>query len=388
MRTAVPLAALLVLAALAGCSALSEEPRTAAPTLTPVPVDGGGTPVASDGPDAATPIPPTATRTPARTPYALPNGYNATGVENPQVASLVAQQAFENRSNYRLTVRSSLGDGGPRTEIRRLVDEDARLVERYVNGSLDLAVYETDDTVYGYRTDPESDRFRLRSRYVTVSGPVEDRQAFDVLSALRYNQGYASTVIFTGDWGAVGVLERGNDSLLDYRATRPTVERADGVTELEYESRLVVDREGLVRFAGVRSLVRTDDGDRVEQVYSAEVTDLGETDVDRPSWVGEAAHANVTTREGYAVVENVGERAIPLSTAEVDEADSGYGTSLNGTLAPGERLYVSADPETASYRFTREPPEPGSYEPMDGTVTVTLGDESVSVILGAQFENE
>jgi hypothetical protein len=74
--------------------------------------------------------------------------------------------------------------------------------------------------------------------------------------------------------------------------------------------------------------------------------------------------------------------------AEVDEADSGFGTALNSTLAPGERLYVSADPDIDSYRFTRGPPEAGSYEPMRGTVTVTLGDEAVSVILGARFENE
>ncbi len=118
MRSALPLATLLVPAALAGCSALTEEPPTPAPTLTPA-----------------------------------------------------------------------------------------------------LAAYESGDTIYGYRTDPNSDRFRLRSRYVIISGPVEDRQAFDVLSALRYSQGYASTVIFTGDWGAVGVIEHDGESLLDYRAT-------------------------------------------------------------------------------------------------------------------------------------------------------------------------
>jgi hypothetical protein len=45
---------------------------------------------------------------------------------------------------------------------------------------------------------------------------------------------------------------------------------------------------------------------------------------------------------------------------------------------------VSANSGVASYRFARSPPEDGSYDPMDGTVTVTLGDGSVAVVLGVR----
>jgi hypothetical protein len=178
MRAVLPLFALLGLALRAGCSfATSDAPGTLGPTLTPVEF-GTTTPTDSAVEYPGTPFPATATRPPARTPHALPSGYETTGIDV-LVASLVHGHEFENQSNYR-PVAESPAEGGDRdgwVETRHLFDGGTHLVERRVDGSLSLAVYERDGTVFAQRYDPASSRSWLRSCSVTVV----DRQAFDVL---------------------------------------------------------------------------------------------------------------------------------------------------------------------------------------------------------------
>lgn len=389
MRSVLPLLALCCCLALAGCSfafAGAGGPRTPAETLTPVPIDE---PTPTRGP--ATRYPRTETRTPAETPFALPNGYGESGVTDPRVAARVHRAAVENASNYRLVARRVVDEpDGPRREreITRAVAGAERRVAVLDNGSLSLAVYDTGDTVYAQRYDiePDSDRFGLRSRYVTVEGPTVDRQASDVLGVLRYQRGFAGVIIGNPDWGAVGVADWGGHPVLEYEATRPAEPLSADAGMTQYEARLLVEPSGLVRFAGVRGVLESEEG-ITELLYTTRYSELGTTTVDPPVWLSEVAHANATVRDGYVVVENTGDRDIPLARAEVDTTDGGYGTTLNGTLPPGDRLYVSAHPEVDSYRFSRSPPERGSYDPLNRTVTVTLGDESVSVVLGVEVES-
>jgi hypothetical protein len=385
MRGHLPVVALLVCAALAGCSFAdvgAAGPRTQAETLTPVPL------AESTPSERPTRQPLTATRTPAATPFALPDGYGRGGLTDARVAARSHRLALDNRSNYRLEAEAVVVEAdSPRrtTSTRRLVSRNATLVQVRKNGSLTLAVYETPEAIYANRYDLPRSRFRLQSRLVTIEGPTVNRQFSDVVSALRYRRGAASNIISNAEWGAVGVAETENETVLEYRSTRPARPLSGDAGLTQYEARLLVDESGLARFAGVRGVLATDDGVG-ERVYTTRISDLGSTTVDPPTWLLNVAAASATSRDGYFVVENTGEQAIPLSTVEVDSADSGYGTSLNSTLAPGDRLYVSANPDVASYRFARSPPEDGSYEPMDGTVTVTLGDESVAVVVGVHVE--
>ena len=389
MRSLLPLLALCCCLVLAGCSfafAGADGSRTPAETLTPVPIDE---PTPTPGP--ATRYPRTETRTPAETPFALPSGYGVSGVTDARVAARVHRAAVENASNYRLVARRVVDEpDGPRREreITRAVAGAERRVAVLDNGSLSLAVYDTGETVYAqrYELDPDPDRFELRSRYVTIEGPTVDRQASDVLDVLRYQRGFTGSIIGNPDWGAVGVADWGGHPVLEYEATRPAEPLSADAGMTQYEARLLVERSGLVRFAGVRGVLESEEG-TTELLYTTRYSELGTTSVERPVWLSEVAHADATARDGYVVVENTGDRDIPLARAEVDTTDGGYGTRLNGTLAPGERLYVSAHPEGGSYQFTRSPPEPGSYDPLNRMVTVTVGDESVSVVLGVEVES-
>lgn len=387
MRSALPLVALCCCLALAGCSyafAGADDGETPAETLTPVSLEES-TP--TDAPEPSTRQPRTATRTPvASTPFAFPNGYGPSGVTNVRVAAQVHRLALDNHSNYRLDAEAVVVDSnGTRrtTSTRRLVTRDATLVEVRENESLTMAVYETDEAIYAHRYAPRESRFGLQSRLVTIEGPTVDRQFSDVVSVLRYRRGAAASIVSSADWGAVGVAEVGDERVLEYRATRPAQPLSGDAGLTQYEARLLVDESGLARFAGVRGTLETDDGSG-QRLYTTRVSDLGSTTADPPGWLRNVAEANATVRDGYVVVRNTGDRAIPLERGEVDTTDGGYGTRLNGTLDPGDRLYVSAHPDLSSYRFTRSPPETGSYDPMNGTVTVTLGDDSVAVVLGVR----
>jgi hypothetical protein len=390
VRSALPLLALCCCLALAGCSHAvvdADGGRTPTETLTPVPLEES-TP--TDDREPPTRQPRTATRTPVpSTPFAFPDGYGPSGVTDTRVAAQVHRRALESHSSYRLDTEAVVVDPDDTrrtTSTRRLVSPNATLVQVRENGSLTLAVYETDDTIYAQRYGPLESRLGPRSRLVTIAGPMVDRQFSDVVSVLRHRRGAASSIVSNADWGAVGVAEVDDESVLEYRATRPA-EPPSGDTGLtQYGARLLVDESGLARFAGVRGVLETDDGS-ARRLYTTRISDVGSTTADPPTWLRNAAEANATARDGYVVVENTGERAIPLTRSEVDTTDGGYGTSVDGTLEPGDRLYVSAHPEVASYRFTRSPPEAGRYDPLNRTVTVTLGNESVAVALGVRVES-
>ncbi|MFC7227288.1 hypothetical protein N0B31_07730 [Salinirubellus salinus] len=323
MRSALPVAVLLLCAVLAGCSfADTGGPPTPAETLTPVPIDES-TPTAA--PDRPTRQPRTATRTPAARPFDLPNGYGVSGVTDVRVAAQGHRLSLDNRSNYRLDAEAVVIEAdGPRrtTSTRRLVSQDATLVQIRENGSLTLAVYETDEAIYALRLDPSDARFRLQSQYVTIAGPTVDRQFSDVVTALRYRRGAATSIVSNADWGAMGVVETENETVLEYRATRPARPLSGDAGMTQYEARLLVDESGLVRFAGVRGVAESEDG-WGQRRYTTRVSDIGTTTVEPPAWLGGVAEANATIEDGYVVVENTGDRAIPLSTVEVDRVDSG-----------------------------------------------------------------
>jgi hypothetical protein len=289
MRSHLPVVALVGCAALAGCSFADEGasgPRTPAETLTPVPL-AESTPSErpDETPERPTRQPRTATRTPATTPFALPNGYGRGGLTDVRVAARVHRLALDNRSNYRLEAEAVVAESdGPRrtTSTRRLVSRNATLVQIRENGSLTLAVYETSEAIYANRYDPPGSRFRLQSRFVTVVGPMVDRQFFDVVSALRYRRGAASSIISNAEWGAVGVAEVENDTLLEYRSTRPARPLSGDSGLTQYEVRLLVDESGLARFTGVRGVLATDDGVG-QRVYTTRISDLGSTTVEPPA---------------------------------------------------------------------------------------------------------
>ena len=289
---------LALLAATAGCSALSgvESPRsTSTPTASPTPVE---TPTDAATPDA-TPTPaetptPTARRTPAtgtptatQTPY--PPGYGAGGVTDPRQAmgahatTLVATDGFVMRINGTLLNDS---DAVVRTVSGLVMEVPTREVysETQVVGQGVVARYYNDSTVYERLRDPDGDeRYRSREADYELSQFVARGVVLPALSNVT--------------WGAAEEVTRKEGTRYRYRATdfeNPalllggTVQRADVDG---FEGMLLVDRDGAIRRLRYAATV-TVDGERHQLVLDVDISSVeGETRVNPPGWKDRAAES-------------------------------------------------------------------------------------------------
>lgn len=357
-------------------------PSTPAPTLTPVPVDEAtASPARAGGA--------TATRTPGEVPFPYPAGYGPGGVTNASAAATSHERALADLAGYVQVSRSATRVDGEthRGVVRQAVGGGVSTLERRADGTLELAIWATDDVRYVYNNDTGVDRYEIDSTYLTVTGPVHHEFTRGAEYVDRRAGVDPADLVRVGEFGAPRPVERDGETLLSYRATRPTEDLRETDDFADFEMRLAVDRTGLVRLAEGSVVRRVGEDTRYATRLRATLTPVenGSTP-ERPDWLSRTAQATLSEESGYLVLTNTGERAVGLSRVEVRVNDSGYSTPTNGTLAPGERLYVSRHPTGSAFAVEREPPAEDEYRPIanDSRVTVATGNESVGVVVGAQ----
>lgn len=296
MDQRLPLIALLVvIAALAGCSALLDgdgatptaQPEGATPTAAASPTtptdasSTAGTTETPTTPAATTPTATGGTATPAPT-----RTFTAATVQDAHVDALRAAGSFQRSSALVIRNESTTRyiNGSYALETDGPVLNSANITYVTDDGTADFPVttrYTAGDTTWERRFEDNGTVYRKGTEPYNESDPdpVDERVAYRI-GRIAFAVVDASTWTTTGN----GTIEDSNVTRYD---TRGDAFDAEGYPNARGNATLVIDETGVVRFVAYR-FVATPDGERTEYIYEAGYTGVGNTTVERPDWTENA----------------------------------------------------------------------------------------------------
>jgi hypothetical protein len=336
----------VTLLVLAGCSAGVGGPPTAADTAT----DGAPTT------DVATT--PTLSGTP------LPPGVRADGSVNETALARAHAEAL-NGTAYRWHARSAT-DGVTSTNVT---------VHAGPNGTL---VVDDGPVEYRWSTGAVGGTYRPSASespaYTFAETDVTERSAGSGTGLVSFG---LSVRITTGEYRAVGTVDRDGESLIELRATEPGGRY--GAALAAYEGTLLVGPDGVVRSASGR-VARADEGNRTTTFEHR--VDPSVDAPTPPAWYDRLPRGRLTlTDDGAAATLTLtGGEALPAGTTlELSARGERHRLALDESLAPGETVSLAVVQRGGERRavLARTPPTDGLA--LEGSL-VTLRVETDGVV--------
>lgn len=292
-------AALVVLASLAGCSALlggdGATPAATPDGATPNGDAAPATPATSTPADSSTATTPTrpaegtqrGTPTTTATPATADSRtFDAGAVQDAHVDGLRTAGSFQRSSALVIRNESTtryingsyaLETDGPvinTANITYVTDRGTRnypVTTRYTAGETTyVRRFEDNGTTYDKGTEPYNE---------TDPDPVDERVAYRI-GRIAFDVIDASAWTLTG----TGTIDGTNVTRYD---TGPDGFDAAGYPNARGNATLVVGEDGVVRYVAYR-FVATPDGERTEYIYEAGYTGIGATSVEQPAWTENA----------------------------------------------------------------------------------------------------
>ena len=260
-RSTLAISLVVVLVLLSGCSAV---------------LDGGN----GDGNGAGTEVPDSAEE------FDYADGFSPNGVTDGQQALESHQSALEARGSYTGTysydVRAS--DGNSTLDVENRVDFESQ--QGYQRFDVDSPAYSgwvesyyEDDTRYrrseigGERSNVSVEEQNFTTAELTSTGPIRpllsDVSSYEVSTEQR-------------DGTTVAVYERSGTEGID---SFYNVDESADISS--FSATFAVDSEGVIRSASY-DITYTTEGEEQTVTMEFELSDLGETSVERPDWADEA----------------------------------------------------------------------------------------------------
>jgi hypothetical protein len=271
---------LVFLVALAGCTGGGGDPTTT--PSTPTPIDG----------DA-------------------PPGVTATDIDTDTLVS-AHLDALDNRS-YTITVEQSSGGNSISVTSRAEAGRLPALIDVEGQGAIQ-EVYVTTNASYELRQG---------------GGEQTIRRTQENASTIPTGERYVRQVLADGNLSYTGTVERDGRTLHRLRAGLPDLNRQieDGRATW-FEAELLVDESGLVHSLSYRLTVERD-GTESDLRIEMDLTDIGATTVDEPSWIDDAStDPNATTRtlsnSGLETTLAVAGSSESVSAVTLENASTGF----------------------------------------------------------------
>lgn len=260
--------AVVVLCALAGCSALpvfdsGPSTPTASATSTPTATTGGGTPTATV---AA---------------VEFPDGYGPSGVVDADAAVANHNRALTGYESYRFRFDVGVGDGGGTR------DAFVYLLRADHDADTALEIRDDGDTARSHYYENDRIYVRVESGDNRTHNSTDFEYAPERLTGIQF----IATLFDHVEYGGADIRDTDNGTIYRYRSesvTNPEAILPADTTNEDIDSfdvELFVHEDGYVRFA--RYTVVTDDGTELAAI--ARVDAVNDTTVDRPSWYDRAA---------------------------------------------------------------------------------------------------
>lgn len=173
--------------------------------------------------------------------------------------------------------------------------------------------------------------------------------------------------------------------LLHVRTTTAPRRVIPNSTYHAFELSLWVDEAGVVHRAAWRSN-RTVRGRSWQQDTVVRLTAIGTADAIPPTWLDRTANVTASAENGLLVVEHRGGPAVPFAgyTPVVGDDDGHRTAPLDGSLSPGDTVFVYYSRDDGGFTATRERPTTEQYVPQSGRISFAAGNETVGVRVAAE----
>ena len=105
----------------------------------------------------------------------------------------------------------------------------------------------------------------------------------------------------------------------------------------------------------------------------------------QPTWLDRSANVTARMDAGLLVVEHRGGATVPFAgpTPVVGDGDGRRSVRLNGSLAPGDTVFVYRRAEDGRLTASRTRPNQNQYRQVSGGLSFLAGNETVGVTVGA-----
>lgn len=318
-----------------------------------------------------------------------PPGYGPDGVTNGTLAARTHESQLDDLDRYRLDLRGSFrsddGTGnlsytwtqGPTAARANYTTYNETTTET-------VGVWKRGETLRVSRGPGPYLRWP-KSRFLTMQADVRVFPVTDFLDD-RFTYALGALPRLNESTSDVTIVERDGERLFRVRSTTHPPTRGANVSYHEFEVTLWVDESGLVRRVERRA-ARTAFGERADQRTVARLTTTDVPAPSEPAWLDRTANVTAHADDGLLVVEHHGGPAVESAgyTPVAGDTDSSQTVPLNGSLAPGDTVYVYESHDGARLTASRTRPNETEYRPESGLLYFAAGNETVGVTVGANL---
>jgi hypothetical protein len=319
--------------------------------------------------------------------FEYPPGYGPAGVTNGSRAAQTHTARLDGRQRYRLHVDSQYTRGGERGNLSYTWTQGptaarANYTRYNVSSAETVGVWKQGDTLRVSRGSGPYPRLP-KSKFVTVDGDV---RLFPVTGFLDERFAYARGTLYrlNASTSDATVVTRGGERLLRVRTTTPPPTPNRNVSYHSFELTLWVDQSGLVQRVERRA-TRTRRGQRSRDRTTARLVTENVPRPRQPTWLDRSANVTARMDAGLLVVEHRGGATVPFAgpTPVVGDGDGRRSVRLNGSLAPGDTVFVYRRAEDGRLTASRTRPNQNQYRQVSGGLSFLAGNETVGVTVGA-----
>jgi hypothetical protein len=319
--------------------------------------------------------------------FEYPPGYGPTGVTNGSRAATVHTSRLDRLQGYRLHVDSQYTRGGERgnlsyTWMQGPTAARANYTTFNASSTETIGVWKQGGTLRVSRGSGPYPRLP-KSKFVTVDGSV---RLFPVTGFLDERFAYARGSLhrLNASTSDATVVTRGDERLLRVRTTTPPPTANRNVTYRSFELTLWVDQSGLVQRVERRA-TRARQGQRSRDRTTARLATGNAPRPRPPAWLDRSANVTARMDAGLLVVEHRGGATVPFAgvTPVVGDGDDRRSVRLDGSLAPGDTVFVYRRAEDGRLTASRTRPKQNQYRQASGRLYFSAGNETVGVKVGA-----